>query len=402
MKLAYFTCLSPLKSGISDYSEELLPYLSKHLDIDIYIDDGYKPSNIDIIKNFRIFNYKEIENRVNSYDAILYHIGNSKFHCYIYNVLMKYRGIVVFHDVFLHGLIWSMTIEKGNDSGYIDEFKYCYGNKGKIVANNAIKSGYYPEFKYTLLKRMLDNCAGAIVHSEFGKNIILMEKKDMTIVKINQPMPISQKILDKNILRKSLKIDNNEVVISSFGHISSHKRIHQAINAFAKFQEKFPNSRYFLIGQSHDSDSLNQLINKLKIKRSIIFTGFISLEKAMEYITVSDICINLRYPTAGETSSSALRMLGVGKPLIVSDVGWFAELPDNCSAKVGVDNCEIDLISEYLSVLASDKKLRNKMGENAKRYISVENDPEKIAYEYYSYIRSMDRKRKGNDNEVIV
>lgn len=395
MKLAYFTCLSPLKSGISDYSEELLPYLSKYADIDIYIDDGYKPSNIDIIKKFRIFNYKDLENRISYYDTVLYHMGNNLFHIYIYNTLMKYRGIVVFHDIFLHGLIWNTTLAKGNKIRYIDEFKYCYGEKGKNVAEDAIKSGSYPDFEYPLLKRMLDNSLGAIVHSEFGKNIILGEKKDINIVKINQPMPMSKNTLDKNVIRKNLRIGKDDIIIVSFGYIFPHKRIHKAISAFAKFHKKFPNSKYFLIGQSHDNGTLNQLVEKLEIKKSVIFTGFLHLEKAMEYITASDICMNLRYPTAGETSSSALRILGIGRPIVVSNVGWFSELPDNCSAKVDIDNYEEDLILEYLNVLISNEKLRIKMGENAKNYILNEHDPEKIAFEYFTFISKIGKRNKN-------
>ena len=40
-----------------------------------------------------------------------------------------------------------------------------------------------------------------------------------------------------------------------------------------------------------------------------------------------DAIVSLRSPTMGETSGSAIRALSLGKPLVVSDVGWFAELP---------------------------------------------------------------------------
>ena len=40
-----------------------------------------------------------------------------------------------------------------------------------------------------------------------------------------------------------------------------------------------------------------------------------------------DAIVSLRSPTMGETSGSAIRALSLGKPLVVSDVGWFSELP---------------------------------------------------------------------------
>lgn len=390
MKLAYFSCLSPLKSGISDYSEkELLPYLSKHADIDIYIDNGYKPSNKDIINKFNVFNHGKIADKIDQYDAIIYHMGNNPFHIYMYETLMKYRGIIVYHDIFLHGLIWSMTIGKGNKKRYIDEFKYCYGDRGRLVAEDAIKSGSYPEFEYPLLKRMLDNSSGAITHSTFGKNIILEEKKDVNIVKINQAIAI-HKDLDKVTTRKKLGIDNNSIIVATFGYVYPHKRIHKAIAAFARFNKKFPNSKYFLVGErSCDCADLDRSIEKLGVKKSVIFTGFIPFERAIEHIAISDICINLRYPTAGETSSGTLRTLSMGKPVIVSNVGWFSELPESCCVKIAVDKYEEETIFESLNVLASNEKLRIKMGKNAREYILKECDPEKIAKEYYEFINNI-------------
>ena len=54
-----------------------------------------------------------------------------------------------------------------------------------------------------------------------------------------------------------------------------------------------------------------------------------------------DVLVNLRYPTMGETSGSVIRALSLGKPLLVSDVGWFAELPDDVVLKVPVDELEV-------------------------------------------------------------
>ena len=55
-----------------------------------------------------------------------------------------------------------------------------------------------------------------------------------------------------------------------------------------------------------------------------------------------DVLVNLRYPTMGETSGSVIRALSLGKPLVVSDVGWFRELPDDVVLKVPVDEYEVD------------------------------------------------------------
>ena len=41
------------------------------------------------------------------YDAVVYQMGNSPAHAYIYEALLKYPGVVVMHEFILHHLrIW--------------------------------------------------------------------------------------------------------------------------------------------------------------------------------------------------------------------------------------------------------------------------------------------------------
>jgi glycosyltransferase involved in cell wall biosynthesis len=65
-----------------------------------------------------------------------------------------------------------------------------------------------------------------------------------------------------------------------------------------------------------------------------------------------DVLVNLRYPTMGETSGSVIRALALGQPLLVSDVGWFSELPDDAVLKVPVDDYEVATIEAALTVAA--------------------------------------------------
>lgn len=115
MKVAYFSPVSPQKTGIADYSEkELLPYLSRYADIDVFIDEKTKPENPDLIRNFRIHKYTEYEKMKDKFDIAIYHMGNNEFHEYIYKSLLKHPGITVLHDVYLHGFLWSRSLSRGN------------------------------------------------------------------------------------------------------------------------------------------------------------------------------------------------------------------------------------------------------------------------------------------------
>jgi len=91
LRIAYFSPLNPIKSGISDYSEELLEYLSGYGVIDLFVDD-YKPSASWLYDSFKIESYRTIykNNGTNDYDINIYHMGNNEKHSYIYSTLLQY------------------------------------------------------------------------------------------------------------------------------------------------------------------------------------------------------------------------------------------------------------------------------------------------------------------------
>ena len=391
MKIAYFSPLSPLKSGIVDFSEkEILPYLSEYGKIDIFIDDGYRPSNKEIRSKFSIYNYKKFPKKANEYDITFYNIGNNPQHIYIYKTLQNYPGIVILHDVFIHGLIWNMTLAKGDKAGYIEEFSYSHGKEGVKVASLAIeekKTFFEIEFKYPLITKIVDKSLSIIVHSEFAKNVVVNQTQDAKIRKINQPLTLNKTDTNRSDLRKKMGLNDETLIISSFGFVHVHKRMSTVIEVFKKFREEYQDTILLIVGK--DYVRLRNVAKNLKIEDSVTFTGFVPFDRLYEYMQISDICVNLRYPTAGETSRSALELMSMGKPVIVSDVGWFSELPDRCCAKVDVDSYEKELLLQYLRALAANEKLRIKMGENAREYVIKEHDPQKIAKQYHEVIHEV-------------
>src|SRR5688572_7183675 len=85
----------------------------------------------------------------------------------------------------------------------------------------------------------------------------------------------------------------------------------------------------------------------------------------------ADVAVNLRHPSSGETSGTLMRLLGLGTPVIVTNEGSFAEIPDGCAAKVDLDEYEVPLLVAYLERLATDPELRRLMGNSARRHLAA-------------------------------
>jgi glycosyltransferase involved in cell wall biosynthesis len=92
-----------------------------------------------------------------------------------------------------------------------------------------------------------------------------------------------------------------------------------------------------------------------------------------------DVLVNLRHPTMGETSGSVIRGMSLGKPLVVSDVGWFAELPGDVALKVPPDDVEVETLTAALALLASRADVRESMGAVAAALARREHDVDRVA-----------------------
>ena len=100
-RIAYASPLNPAASGISDYSEELLPFLARYAEITPYVADGLRPSNAELLRHMdvRPLSRLERDQRRKPYDAILYHMGNSvENHAAIWDALRRVPGVVVLHE----------------------------------------------------------------------------------------------------------------------------------------------------------------------------------------------------------------------------------------------------------------------------------------------------------------
>lgn len=401
MRIAFFSPVSPQKTGIADYSEqEILPYLSKYFDIDVYIDRGVKPANPDLFNNFDCYRYDLYRKNAHNYDIPLYQMGNNGYHKFIYDTLLQYPGITVLHDIYLHGFFWGQSLAKGDSRRYIEEFKYCYGNRGEKMASEAILYSVYPEFTAPLIKRIIDRSVGIICHSEFGMARVLAEQPDAICTVISQPFTIKDTYGEitqplKEQVSMIPGLEKKYPIITSFGYISAHKRYDVILYTFRKFLGIYPDAMLIIIGK--DNIGLSRKIRDSGLEKQVIITGYVSEDTFTRLLRNSDFCINLRYPTAGETSRSVLQIMSLAKPVIVSNTGWFSELPSDTCLKVDVDSYEYEMLYEFFTLLTERKEIATFLGKDAREYISNRHDPKVVAKKYSQYIKNI-----LNGNEILI
>lgn len=390
MRVAYFSPLPPQRSGIADYSAELLPYLTRQAEIELFIDSGHRPIP-EITKQFPVHNYRKFPTlaKQRSYDVCLYHMGNhAHFHEYIYRTLLKYPGIVVLHEYVLQHFIQGITLLRGDQPGYVEEMRYCYGRTGAYLAQQLLDINQAVDpWAYPLFERVVDASLGIIVHNEHSRQRVLASRPLARIGKINAPMYLDTGAKLAKGERAALGLSPEAFVVGSFGFVASPKRLEVSLRAFARFRREFPEAIYVLVGEVLPSADIDRLIEATGLGDGVILTGYVDLEKFLQYMATVDLAINLRFPTGGETSASAIRLMGLGKPVIMSNAGSFAEYPDDCCIKIDVDEMEEETLLAMMRALAADEDLRRQIGVNAQRYIQTYHTLEGSAQGYIDFIQ---------------
>src|SRR5258708_5969234 len=141
-----------------------------------------------------------------------------------------------------------------------------------------------------------------------------------------------------------------------------------------------------LVGEPHPEFSIEAAVQSMGLSASVRVLGFAPIEDFVGYLGACDVVLNLRYPTVGESSGTLLRSLGLGKAVMVSDIGSFAEFPDDVCLKVPVGPGEEDLIFEYLNLLVSRPEVARQLGERARDWVARECNWATVAAQYAGFL----------------
>jgi glycosyltransferase involved in cell wall biosynthesis len=354
VKVAYYSPLPPSRSGVADYSALLLPALREH----VAVVTG-KPGR------FR---------REPPADVALYHVGNdAEAHGWIVESLRRRPGVVVLHEFVLHHLVVGLTFARGDAAGYRAAMEREAGLVGYLLAHAVLDNKIPPLWEtrpedFPLAGEILDRATGLIVHSRFVEKRARRAGYDGPVWRIPHPAwPVPSV--------EPLRIEGSPV-FGCFGHLNESKRIPQLLRAFARFREGRSDARLLLVGGAS-----SRLEGRLDAE-GVVREDYVDETRFWLLMAGCDACISLRSPTMGETSGSVIRALSLGKPLIVSDVGWFSELPDEVALKVPVDEREVDTLVAALELLAADAEVRRAMGEAARDLAEREHRLDRVAELY--------------------
>jgi len=401
-RLAYFTPLSPAKSGISLYSEELLPALAKHYHIDVVIDDTQ--SNPNHRSDYDVINVTEFLSKVDEYERIIYQMGNSVFHDYMHEILEVYPGIVCLHDFYLSNFYRYKESLTGAQLSWSEQLLTSHGYKALIERGN-LANDLEVMYRYPSNFNVLSSATAVIVHSDHARKLA-KEWYHTTISvdweKINL-LRAAPAEMERAHVRKELGIDDQTILLCSFGIMDFTKLNHKVVEALGEsLSQKHKNVKLVFVGELGGTykEQIEALIDRYDLRENVTVTGWASDELYKQYLVAADVAVQLRSLSRGETSAAVLDCMNYGLPTIVNANGSMAELPDDKVIKLQEDFSIANLV-EAIDKLCLDKDFRLTLGSQAAIYINQFHSPEKCAQSYYDFTENIYNKNQVMMNDII-
>jgi glycosyltransferase involved in cell wall biosynthesis len=359
VKVAYYSPLPPDRSGIADYSAHLLPALAERVDVVVARRGRFR--------------------RPPRADLALYHVGNDPAaHGWIVDALRRRPGVVVMHEFVLHHLVSGITLARGDVEGYLAALEREAGPEGRELGQAVQQARIEPLWEtrpqdFPLAGEVLDLATGLIVHSRYVEDRARAAGYAGPIWRIPMPAWPAPLVEPAPV--------EGDPLFACFGHINESKRIPQLLRAFEALRERLPGARLLLVGTASDR------MPRFETGEGVIREEYVPEDRLWALMLAADVHVCLRRPTMGETSAVAIRALSAGNPLVVNDVGWFSELPDEVAVKVPAEGDEVDLLTAALEELAADPERRARMGAAALTLANTEYRLGRVADLYASALR---------------
>ena len=399
MRLAWFSPMPPVPTGIAACSAELVGALRRQHQIDVYGDEGAvaRRSGAESAHHF------VWRQRLNPYDLTVYQVGNSSHHDYLWPYLFRYPGLTVLHDAHLHHARAAALLRTRRASDYRAEFAANHPDAHRDLAELAV-AGFDNHLYYSWpMTRLVTEAARlTAVHAPILARALRTELPHAAVspIRLGHGTRVSdaQARVARERVRVRYGIQRDAMLFGVFGGLTPEKRIPQILGALQATLHYAPTAHLLLAGAPAAHYDVVADARDRGLENRATVTGYVeSDDELTEHIAACDVSLNLRWPTAREMSGPWLRALAAGRPTIMTDLEHLADVPsldprtwtvrpgsgENTPVCIAIDILDEDhSLRLAMRRLATDPALRASLGAEGQRYWEREHSPAAMLEDY--------------------
>ncbi len=272
---------------------------------------------------------------------------------------------------------------------YLDEFAHNYGEWHRSLAADLWRaranSGFDPRFfHYPLLKRIAERSRAVIVHNPAAARMVREHVPSAAVIEIPHlyaPPPLPP-LWETERFRRALALPTHAFLFGVFGYLRESKRLFTCLRAFRRLHQLHPEARLLVAGQFVSAD-LARAAAPLLNSPGVLRLPYLSEPDFWRAALAVDACINLRYPAAGETSGIAIRLMGLSKPVLLSDAEENSRYPFAACLRIAPGLAEEDSLLSHMLLLTSRKECAGEIGLRASGHIVERHQAVHISEQYW-------------------
>lgn len=400
-RIAFVSPLPPQPSGISDYSAELLPSLSKYFDIDLFVEPGLEIEQNKELRTFNVYPWTELLKRRADYATVVYQFGNSSFHSHMFELEKNFPGVVVLHDFFLSHLIRHIH---RTDVDFSQELDKSHGIRSLVDFQ---RRGSDVIWDWPINWQVLRQAKEVIVHSRYQEQLLdkyypIGWQPSLNIIPQLRAVEPEVTLKMRTDARAQLNIPMESYLICSFGQMGEIKLNHEAVKAFQLAQQTFKRDcQLVFVGDClHEETYQTQLSDILRengLSNNVHVTGFVNQEEYRRYLIAADAAVQLRQRSRGETSRAVLDCMAYGLPVIINAHSTLNDYSDEDVIKIE-DPINLQELAQVMVRLEADEAYGADKAAHARNRIKTSHNPESIAVAYTEVI---ERAIKADDRVIL-
>lgn len=390
--LAIVSPFPPQKSGVADYIAQLLPALSRYYQCVLVIDDNLDEAVADRFPGETI-SASVFLTRTDLHQRVLYQMGNSPGHLYALPLMEKVPGFVTLHDFYMgDALMYQEIIEEKKDA----LLNALLDSHGMNVLPVLQKEGLpYCASRYPCNLAVLKNAMALGVHAEYVEQLACQfygEIPEKAFVRIPFPKAVRPVIdqSDRARLRQQYGIASTDFVVSTFGFGTPTKCHDILIQAWVESSfARDPAAHLLIVGEYANAQFLTNMQSLCEgLADNIRFVGFVDEAAYQDYLDLTDLAVQLRINSRGETSAAVMDCLASGIPVIANDHGTLSEMPDDILWKIP-DPPQVAQLLTALEYLYAHPALRSSLSLRARDHLARHHTLEAAASTYCQAIEAV-------------
>jgi glycosyltransferase involved in cell wall biosynthesis len=319
-------------------------------------------------------------------DVRLYHLGNNQVHRAIYQRALTRPGIVVLHDAVLqHFFLGSL-----HEREYVEEFVYNYGEWSRELAQELwqcrASSGVNPRYyAYPMLRRIAQVSQAVVVHNPAAARIVREHAPGARVVEIPHLFAAPEPIPTPEVarFRYTLGLSSRSFLFAVFGYLRESKRIMSVLRSFASVRRELPHAALLIAGEFASRDLERAAAPLLAGCPGIVRLGHLPDREFWLAASACDASINLRYPAAGETSGIAVRAMGIGTAVMVTDGEESSRYPETACFRIAHGVAEKASLMEHSLLAASFPQTTREVARRGTDHVHTFHSLESVADLYW-------------------